>query len=126
MSRTFQADVAYGEAMALNESAAADSHFEAAYHFLMAALHCAEDMENTEQLAEVAALARAQQSAVDAVNPPHPLSTHRPHASRGIFEMAAIEAEAVIKRLKAAQWIATRRSRQQVGSNPARQAKPGL
>src|SRR5438094_323903 len=91
---------AYGQFLALNAALATAGHYEAAYHALMAALHCAEDAEHAARLAEVAALARSQQAGVDALSPPHRLSAHRAHGTRGVFEVAAVTSEAVAKRLE--------------------------
>jgi hypothetical protein len=106
MSQEFRPAAAYSEALALNAAAAAAGHFEAAYHLLMAALHCAEAIKDTGRLAEVAEQARAQRHAVDALRPTHRLATQRAHGGHSIYEMAAIEAEAVIKRLASERRIA--------------------
>jgi hypothetical protein len=106
MSQEFRPTAAYSEALALNTAAVTAGHFEAAYHFLMAALHCAEATKDKGRLAEVAERARAQRDAVDARLPTHRLATQRAHSGHSIYEMAAIEAEAVIKRLESERRIA--------------------
>jgi hypothetical protein len=113
MSEQFDPAAAYGQALALNEAAATAGQFEATYHFLAAALHCAQAVGETERLYDVAALARAQQHAVDTAAPTHRLATRR---GRGIYAMAAVQAEAVAKRLESAEQITKRRRR--LGSWP--------
>jgi hypothetical protein len=111
MPLTFGPGDVYAQALALNESAVATGHFEQAYHFLMAAHHCAEDLKDGGKLAEIAALARRQQALVDALTPPHKLSSHLNAGRRGIFAMGANMAEAVIKRLDSERVIEEHRKK---------------
>ena|SRR5579871_3235542 len=99
MEAAFQVEAAYDQILAMNAAAAADGHFEVAYHLLMSALHCAEDARNPAWLSEVAARAREQRHVVDALSPPHRLSTVSSHAGVSIFETTARMAEAVTQRL---------------------------
>jgi hypothetical protein len=78
----------------------AGGHYGVAYHALMAALHCAEDAGDAARLAEVAGLLRQVKGVVDAIRPPHNLSTDAAHTGRSIFEMGAVEADAAIRRLE--------------------------
>ena len=64
----------------------------------MAALHSAEDAEDAARMAEVAGLLRHAKGVVDAILPPHRLSTQAAQSGRSIFEMGAVEAEAAIRR----------------------------
>jgi hypothetical protein len=109
MPQEFHPAAAYGEALALNTAAVAAGQFEAAYHFLMAALHCAEATKDKGRLVEVVDRARAQRNAVDALIPTHRLATQRAHGGHSIYEMAAVEADAVIKRLESERRIAQSR-----------------
>jgi hypothetical protein len=76
-------------------------HYGAAYHAATTALHCAEDAEDLDRLAEVAGILRQLRRSVDAIQPPHRLSTRRAHTGRSIFETGAAEAEAAIARIAA-------------------------
>jgi hypothetical protein len=76
---------------------------EAGYHALTAAMHCAETSANHEQLRLVIERAGLRQRQLDALQPPHRLSskqaewrTHTP-----LFASLAITANAIIVRLKA-------------------------
>jgi hypothetical protein len=105
MSAFPTADV-YTQALALNGSAFAGSHYEVAYHLLMSALHCAEDLGDMDRLAEVSALAGAQQRSLDQAAPGHRLATASARGARGVFAVAATTAEGVRQRLHSQQWIA--------------------
>jgi hypothetical protein len=109
MPHEFHPEAAYDQALALNTAAAATDHFEASYHFLMAAFHCAEDLQDRGRFAEVAERALAQQKAADAIAPPHRLSPKRTHGGHGIHELAAVAGEAVVKRLESQRRIAAQR-----------------
>jgi hypothetical protein len=80
-----------------NAAAAAQGEFEAAYHTLMAALHIADRQADMPALERIISLAREQQAMVEAVRPPHNLSSA--HAkSRGqtpVFESLRIHIDAV-------------------------------
>jgi len=95
--------------LARNQSTA--RHYEVAYHILMAALHCAEDAADAARLREVARLFRQDRKAIDAIEPPHRLSTQSAHTRQSIFEAGAITAEAEIKRLESEHLLADLRSR---------------
>jgi hypothetical protein len=91
---------AYSELTALARSLSAGGHYEATYHALMAALHCAEESEDAAQLAEVGKLFSEHKQVVDALQPPHKLSTRSSHGARSVFEMGVCMTDAVIKRLE--------------------------
>jgi len=91
---------AYGELIALARSLSAGGHYEATYHALMAALHCAEEAEDSARLVEVGKLFAEHKQVVDALQPPHRLSTRSSHGARSVFEMGVSMADAVIKRLE--------------------------
>jgi hypothetical protein len=96
---------AYTRFLALGKVMAEDGHFEVAYHAFMAAVHCAEDVEDRIRLAEAADVLRRIKNQVDAISPPHKLSTRNSHAGRSIFEIGATSAEAAIKRLESHDFI---------------------
>lgn len=104
------ADV-YAEALALNESAFAGGHYEVAYHLLMTALHCAEELGDADRLAAVSALARGQQADLDRAAPAHRLASGSAHGPRGVFEMAAVTAGGARQRVESDRWIAAHRTR---------------
>ena len=91
---------AYGELIALARSLSAGGHYEATYHALMAALHCAEETGDLAQLVGVGKLFSEHKQVVDALEPPHKLSTRSSHGARSVFEMGVCMTEAVIKRLE--------------------------
>jgi hypothetical protein len=91
---------AFRQFLDLGRRMAAVGHFEVAYHSLMAAVHCAEDAEDRARLAEVAAELRRIKGVVDAIRPPHKLSTQAAHTGRSIFEMGTFSSEAAIQRLE--------------------------
>ena len=91
---------AYGELVALARSLSVGGHYEATYHALMSALHCAEETEDSARLTEVGKLFAEHKQVVDALQPPHKLSTKSSHGARSVFEMAVCMTDAVIKRLE--------------------------
>jgi len=91
---------AYGELIALARSLSAGGHYEATYHALMSALHCAEETGDSARLAEIGKLFSDHKKVVDALEPPHKLSTKSSHGARSVFEMAVCMTEAVMKRLE--------------------------
>jgi hypothetical protein len=92
----------YGRLMAVNAEAFAAGHWEAAYHALTGALHCAVDLRDAEQLWEVSDWARQQQAAIVAQAPRHRLSTQRAGARghKGLFETTAFMADIRIGMLR--------------------------
>jgi hypothetical protein len=96
---------AFGRFVELAGGMAAGGHYEATYHALMAAVHCAEDAGDTARLTEVARLLRQHKHAIDTLVPPHKLATLSTQGGRSIFEMGAVMAETVIKRLENQQRI---------------------
>jgi hypothetical protein len=91
---------AYGELIALARSLSAGGHYEATYHALMSAMHCAEETVDAAQLAEVGKLCSEHKQVVDALQPPHKLSTKSSRGARSVFEMGVCMTDAVIKRLE--------------------------
>jgi len=96
----------YPRFLDLARGLAGDRRYEAAYHALMAAVHCAEDDSDADQLAEAAVLLRNYRLDIDAIRPSHRLSTQSTHGGRSIYEMGAVMAEAMIKRLESQDRIA--------------------
>lgn len=98
--------LAYPQLLNLGRRLSAGAHYGAAYHALVAALHCAGDARDAAQLAEVAGLLRDAKGVVDAIRPPHRLSTQAAHTGRSIFEMGAVQAEVAIQRQECEDRIA--------------------
>jgi hypothetical protein len=115
----------YAHFLDLSRRVATGGHYAVAYHALMAALHCAEDAGDAARLAEVAGLLRQAKGVVDAIHPPHKLSTRAAHTGRSIFEMGAVEAEAAIRRLECEHRIEELR-RMGVGTLGTGPSKPGV
>lgn len=110
--------MAYGQLVDLARSVAAAGHFGAAYHALMSAVHLAEDAGDTTRLAAVADMLRHYKGVVDALRPPHRLSTQAAHGGRSVFEMGALTAESEMKRLDAGARLAE--LREGGGASPSR------
>jgi hypothetical protein len=91
------AATAYGQFLDLGAAMAAAGHYEAAYHALMAGLHCAEDAGDAGRLVEVADRLRQGGRDVDAIHPPHKLSAERSHSGTSLFEIGALHAYAAAK-----------------------------
>jgi hypothetical protein len=100
MTAQFQPAAAYSRALALNGQAFAAGHYEIAYHFLMAAVHCAQDLSDTRRLKDLSALAREQCNALDQRAPIHRLASKTGHGGRSIFAMVAGMADAVAQRIE--------------------------
>jgi hypothetical protein len=76
---------------------------EAGYHALTAAMHCAETAANHEQLRLVLERAELRQRQVDALQPPHRLSSKQAEwrSHTPLFASLALTTNAVLVRLKA-------------------------
>ena len=76
---------------------------EAGYHALTAAMHCAETTGNREELRLVMQRAELRQRQLDAMQPPHRLSSTQAEwrAHTPVFASLAVTANAVLVRLKA-------------------------
>lgn len=73
----------YDSLIAISQRALETEHYEAAYHALAAAMHYARDEGNMEHLANVEAMAQAQQDWIDARDPHHWMS-RQSAAVRGV------------------------------------------
>jgi hypothetical protein len=98
--------LAYGQLLRLGRDLAAAGNFEAAYHALMSAVHCAEDAADSARLAEMAGVLQDIKEVIDAIRPPHKLSTQAARMGRCIFDIGAAMADGEIKRLKCQKQIA--------------------
>ena len=91
----------------LNERAAAQGDYEAGFHLLMAALHCADRARDRQAIERLTKLARDQGAEVEAIDPPHHLS--RKHAeARGqtaVYESLLTHIDAVRLRLESARQL---------------------
>ncbi|HKT61608.1 MAG TPA: hypothetical protein VJQ46_16245 [Gemmatimonadales bacterium] len=76
---------------------------EAGFHALTAAMHCAEATASHEQLRLVLQRAELRQRQIDAIQPPHRLSSTQAgwRAHTPVFASLAITANAIMVRLKA-------------------------
>jgi len=105
-----------GEAALRDAADAAAGHdFEAAYHFLMAALHIADKAADFPMVDAVSGRARQYGNAIDAMRPEHPLSTVAAtrRGTTPLFEAVQIHAKAVLARHRARskrQKVAERRA----------------
>lgn len=99
MSNGAQLEHAYEQCLLIGREMVESGHHEVAYHAWMAALHCAEDAENGAWTGELMRLFRDHQRFLDAHHPHHNLATKNSHSGRGIFEVGACTAEAVVKRI---------------------------
>lgn len=92
----------FDELLELNARAAGEGNYEAAYHLLMAALHCAEHDGDATLLGRLAAIAKKQGAEIEALKPAHHLS--RQHAqARGqtaVFDSYLAHVEAVRLRME--------------------------
>ncbi|HYY61501.1 MAG TPA: hypothetical protein VE756_08940 [Burkholderiales bacterium] len=80
-----------------NAEAAAQGEYEVAYHTLMAALHLADRHADLRAVERINLLARQQQAMVEAVQPPHNLSSAQAK-NRGqtpLFESLRIHIDSV-------------------------------
>ena len=122
MAEPYDLGTAYAHAMEFNAAAFAAGRYEVAYHFLMAAMHSAEDAHDPVRLTEVARRCREQLRAIDSGSPSHRLSSPsaQSHGHRSIFEMGAATAEAAIQRLDIQGRLAEhRREIETSGQGPA-------
>ena len=105
MGSNGELELAYARFLELGQTLSAAGHYEAAYHAFMGAMHCAEDAGDAARLTEVARQLRQSKQTIDALDPPHRLSTRSSHGGRSIFETGATMAEAIIQRLTARERV---------------------
>jgi hypothetical protein len=105
----------YTRLLMVNADAHAAGLYNASYHALAAAMHCARALPDDEPLEHVGAIAREQLAAIDSLAPDYEHST-RSSASRGhdnIFALLARQTHAVLEMRKADRqreaWDLTRR-----------------
>ncbi len=99
----------------LSEEAAASGQFEVAYHVLMAALHAAERESRTDAVERISRIAAIQEKAIEAQQPPHPLS-QAAAARRGtesVYSTLQTHAEAVRLRIQGKRQLEHRTSLEQ-------------
>src|SRR5215218_1311433 len=70
-----EADKLYRILMQMHEEAFAAGLFEVSYHLLAAALHAAEELNDTERLTRVETLATQRQAGIDRTQPQHKVSS---------------------------------------------------
>jgi len=69
----------YEQLMTINRRAFAAGHYDAAYHVLMAALHCAQSLKDVESLGEVQRTAEEELAWIDKHRPEYEHSTRSAH-----------------------------------------------
>lgn len=89
----------YQRLMSINQEAFAGQRYNVAYHALMAALHCAQDLDDSQGLAEVERVANEQSSWIDAHHPEYEHSTQSASKrnNSSIYVNAARQAHAGIR-----------------------------
>jgi hypothetical protein len=115
---------AFSELIVLARSLSAGGHYEATYHALMAAMHCAEEAGDSARLHEVGKLFSEYKQVVDALQPPHKLSTKSSHGARSVFEMGVCMTDAVIKRLENQHRIDEMRQSQKEAAKASATGRP--
>lgn len=90
--------------MALSKQALISGHYEAAYHALTVAMHCASDLNNEEYLVKVEQEAKAQRDWIDSRAPEHRMSTQSAskHQGKNLYDilMRQITAQISISKQK--------------------------
>ena len=91
-------DEIYESLMVLSNNALTSNHYEAAYHMLTAAMHCASDLGDEQYLTRVEQEAKAQRDWIDSHTPEHRMSTQstNKHHGKNLYEMLARQATAQI------------------------------
>ncbi len=92
----------FEELLRLNQRAAAEGNYEAAYHLLMAALHCVDHGGGEPgALERLVAIARAQAGEIEALVPVHHLSRKQAEArgQTALFDSFLAHVDAVRLRL---------------------------
>ncbi|HUR93710.1 MAG TPA: hypothetical protein VMY76_03945 [Gemmatimonadales bacterium] len=110
----------------LHQEAMRAGSYDAAYHLLAAALHCAERAESLALIGGVESIAAIHQEELDAVEPPEPHSTASAKA-RGtspLFTSLRTAARAMAARIRADRVVDDHRARQSAGDTPAPPANP--
>jgi hypothetical protein len=91
----------------LNARAAAQGDYEAAYHLLMAALHCADHARDQQALELLTKLACEQGAAVEAIEPAHhPSRSHaKARGQTALYESLLTHIDAVRLRIDSARQL---------------------
>lgn len=84
MDSTKKGQDLYTELLALNRSVFTEGFYEAAYHYLAAALHCAQALQNSQDAQAIERLALEQLKHIDEAAPEHNLSTKSVEARHGL------------------------------------------
>ena len=95
------ADRSFGAAALESAATAAnEANYEAAYHFLMAAVHIADKTSDMKLLNDVCRIAADYGAAIDASRPEHPLSSRaaRTRGQTPVYESLQVHAKAVALR----------------------------
>jgi hypothetical protein len=94
----------FEQIIALNARAAAQGDYEAAYHLLMAALHCADRAHDRQALEQLTQLTLAQGAEVEAIQPPHHLARKQAEArgQTAVYDSLITHIDAVRLRMESA------------------------
>jgi len=74
----------YEQLLAISQRALASQHYEAAFHALSAALHCAEELKDEQRLSMVKQEAEHQKNFIDTHSPHHRMSTQTAAQRNGV------------------------------------------
>lgn len=111
MKSPFSLTAVYDSAMELNSSSFAAGRWEVAYHFLMSAFHCAQDLRDIAKLTDVGQRFRDQLRVIDDTVPSHRLSSPsaQAHGHRSIYDMGATTVDAALQRFDVQDRLAEHR-----------------
>jgi hypothetical protein len=100
MAAETQIERTYNDCVTIGREMIQSGHHEVAYHAWMAALHCAEDVDNEPWASALIGMFREHQRFLDGHESSHHLATRNSHIGRGIFEVGACTAEALVMRIE--------------------------
>ena len=97
----------YEQLMALSNQALTSAHYEAAYHALVAAMHCASDFGDEDYLTRVEQEAKAQRDWIDSHAPEHRMSTQSAaqHQGKNLYDILMRQTSAQISIAKQKQRL---------------------
>ena len=95
-----------------NAQAFEAGEYECAYHLLMGALHLADHASDMELVEQIRAAATVQERKLEAMRPPHNLSTSQAtvRGQTSVFRSLATHIDAVRLRIESARQLAAKRA----------------
>ncbi len=89
-------DAMYDQLLEINRAAFEAGGYEAAFHALSSAIHCARYLSDEQRLATVERIATEQGEWIDAHTPTHAISSNSAaeHGNKGVFFSLALQAHA--------------------------------